>query len=358
MSLHVAVSGWLLGPPSGANRRLLGLLAAMRPLLQAGERVSVLHGRDFTAPWQHPAISWQQVAIPQAPTSARLRAERRILPPLVRELQVTVLDHGFLPAPRIDCRLCLLIHDVRDADGEGRRWRWFGRSVLRSSLRRAAAVVVPSRFTQERVRVHVHHAPPVHVIENVAALPLAPMPAVSGWFLHVGHLEPRKNLELLVNAFADLPDDVRARHPLRLCGADAGMGPRLRLLAERRGMAEQVQLPGAVPDAELPVLYAGAVAVCVPSRYEGSGLCALEGRAALRPVLVSDCGALPEVAGVQVLPVDDRAAWTAAMAAAAAQPVTRPVPTSAGDPWRRSAGALLELWRSLAAGGMAGGRGR
>jgi glycosyltransferase involved in cell wall biosynthesis len=351
MSLHTAVSGWLLGPPSGANRRLLGLLAAMRGRLLTGERVTVLHARGFAVPFEHPSVRWQPVAIPGAPTFRRVRAERRLLPGLLRELEASVLDHGLLPAPKIPCPLCLTIHDVRDADGEGRRWRWLARTVLSSSLARAAAVVVPSGFTKARVLAHAANAPPIHVIANVASLPLA-RAAGRGWFLHVGHLEARKNLGLLVNAFAQLPTALRAQHPLRLAGADAGEGGRLRRLAVQRGIAAQVQFAGPVSDDELPALYAGAVAVCVPSRYEGSGLCALEGLAAGRPVLVSDRGALPEQAGARVLPADDPAPWTAAMAEAAAQPVP-PRPTDVfPDPWQPGAAGLLEVWRSVAAGGL------
>jgi glycosyltransferase involved in cell wall biosynthesis len=349
MSLHVAVSGWLLGPPSGANRRLLGLLRAMRGRLRAGERVTVLHPEDFATPFAHPQVRWQPVAIPGGPTFRRVRAERRLLPGLLRELGAGVLDHGLLPAPAVPCPVCLTIHDVRDADGEGTRWRWLARAVLRSSLARAAAVVVPSRFTRERVLAHVTDPPPVHVIANVASLPLAPA-AGHGWFLHVGHLEARKNLGLLVTAFARLPAALRAQHHLRLAGAEAGDGDRLRRLAAQSGVAAQVQFAGPVSDDELPVLYAGAVAVCVPSRYEGSGLCALEGLAAGRPVLVSDRGALPELAAARRLPADDPAPWTAAMAEAAAQPAP-PRPTAVfPDPWQPGAADLLEVWRSLTGG--------
>ena len=54
MSLHVAVSGWLLGPPSGANRRLLALLRALGPLLAPDERITALHRADFAPPLRLP----------------------------------------------------------------------------------------------------------------------------------------------------------------------------------------------------------------------------------------------------------------------------------------------------------------
>src|SRR5206468_2157664 len=57
------------------------------------------------------------------------------------------------------------------------------------------------------------------------------------------------------------------------------------------------RLTGEVSDAELQSLYAGASALCMPSRYEGFGLPLLEAMALGCPVLCSTAGSLPEVAG-------------------------------------------------------------
>lgn len=353
MSLHVAVSGWLLGPHSGANRRLLALLAELRELLAVGEHVSVLHGVGFHPPWQHPRMLWLPVRIPSGPPWRRVLAERWRLPRLLAELGAQVLDHGLLPAPRVPCRLCLTIHDLRDADGEGGRRPALARLALRRALARADAVVVPSAFTAGRVQAHGMQPRQLRVIANAATLPSAKPPAdAGGYFLHVGHLEARKNLALLVSSFAALPADLRDRQELRLVGADHGAGAELRRLAERLGVGGRVRFVGALSDDHLPTLYAGATAVCVPSRYEGFGLCAAEGIAAGRPVLVSDRGALPEVVGDDgvVLPADDPAAWTAALAAAASHR-RRPSPRRRSDGWRRAAQDLLACWRSLAATG-------
>jgi glycosyltransferase involved in cell wall biosynthesis len=80
----------------------------------------------------------------------------------------------------------------------------------------------------------------------------------------------------------------------------------------------------------------------VPSRYEGFGLCAAEGLAAGRPVLVADAGALPELAGATVLPVDDAAAWAAAIATPPPPPARR----QAADDLAMN---TLQVWRSLRA---------
>jgi glycosyltransferase involved in cell wall biosynthesis len=347
VSLHAVVSGWLLGAPSGANARLLGLLRAIGPLLGEGERVTVLHRRSFAPPPLHERIAWRAVATPAAPTWRRVLAERRVLPPLLRELGATLLDHALLPAPRVPCPVVLTIHDLRNADGFGRRPRWLARAVVRRSLARAHTVIVPSRFTAGRLAAIAAH-PRVEVVPNGTDLQRAASAAGDeGYLLHVGHLEPRKNLDLLLHALALLPPD--ARPELRLAGADAGHGRVLQALAARLGVAARVRVLGAVPDAELPALYAGARAVVVPSRYEGFGLCALEGLALGRPVLVSDAGALPEVTGRDgvVLPVDDARAWAAAIRNASAGPPRAGAPRRAD--WHAPARRVLAVWRTACA---------
>src|SRR5262249_61578853 len=101
MSLHVAVSGWLLGPPSGANTRLLALLRELGPLLGEREQLTVLHGAAFAPPSLHPRIAWHAVAIPPAPTWRRVLKERAMLPRLLQQLGADLLDHGLLPLPRV-----------------------------------------------------------------------------------------------------------------------------------------------------------------------------------------------------------------------------------------------------------------
>lgn len=360
MTLHVAVAGWLLGPPSGANRRLLSLLAHAGDRLGAGERITVLHRPDW-APPPLARIAWRPLAIPAAPTWRRARAERAVLPGALAELGADVYDHGFLPLPRLRVPTCLLLHDLRAADGLGPWPRLLARALLRTACRRAAAIVVPSAWTAARL---AHHAPDaaakVAIVPNgvdapaatAVPPPLRPLPP-HGYLLHVGHLEARKHLDVVIDALALLPPDTRPE--LWLAGHDAGAWAKLARRARRRGVARAVQRLGIVADAELPRLFAHARAVVVPSRYEGFGLPALEGLAHGRPVLASAAGALPEVlgdAGV-LLPVDDAHAWATAIATAgdAADERAHARRTRAAHfAWGASAARLLELWRSVAAG--------
>jgi alpha-1,3-rhamnosyl/mannosyltransferase len=355
MTLHVGVSAWLLDAPSGANERLLQLLAHAAPLLAATERVTVLHGPGFEPPFAHAQVAWRDVAIPAAPTWRRALAERRHLPALVRSLGLTVLDHGLLPAPAVPCPLVLTLHDLRDADGHGRRSPWLARLVVRRACRRAARVIVPSAFTLQRLRACVPGARADVVVNGAPAVPALP-PAPGGPLLHVGHLEPRKNLAVLLRALALLPEAERPQ--LWLAGADAGSGRSLRALASSLGVREHVRFLGVVPADTLRRCYASARAVVVPSVYEGFGLCALDGLAHGRPVLVAAAGALPEVvadAG-RVLPPGDAAAWAQAIADAGAQSgsdggaAAARRERAAAFSWARAAEQLVAIWRSLARG--------
>jgi glycosyltransferase involved in cell wall biosynthesis len=359
VSLHVAVAGWLLGPTSGANRRLLALLRALGPQLAADERVTVLHGPDFTPP-SLPRIDWQPIAIPAGPTLRRVRAERRLLPRALRQLGANVLDHGFLPLPPAPIPVCLLVHDLRAVDGLTRWPRWLARATLRSALAGAAAVVAPSRWTASRLRALAPSAAAPVVVANAvdapddgrdgdATLTAAADQPPTGFVLHVGHVEPRKNLGVVVAALAGLPPTQRPE--FWLAGRDAGA-----LAALQRAAAGTVALRalGVVDDDRLAALYRGARAVVLPSRHEGFGLPALEALAHGRPVLASACGALPEVVGAAgvLLPADDVGSWRRALANlppddAAARATRRAHATTVT--WDASAAALLATWRRIAA---------
>lgn len=317
MTMHVAVAGWLLGAPSGANRRLLALLRELGPRLRPDERVTVLHRPDF-APPSLPGIHWCAVPIPAAPTWRRVLAERRHLPGVLRELGATLLDHGFLPLPNVPVPVCLLVHDVRGLHGLSRWPRWTTTRALRRAGAGAASIVVPSEWTRTQLLPFVADPQRLVVVPNGVDLPTSPADATlpvplphAGYLLHAGHVEARKNLGVVVQALACLPADERPE--LWLAGADAGALAGL----QRRARAESVAVRafGVVTEDVLASLYERALAVVLPSHHEGFGLPALEALAHGAPLLVSDAGALPEVVGdaAMVLPADDVEAWARAL---------------------------------------------
>jgi glycosyltransferase involved in cell wall biosynthesis len=113
------------------------------------------------------------------------------------------------------------------------------------------------------------------------------------FLLHVGTIEPRKNLERLMAAFAQ----VRARQPdagLVLAGKPGWLAdPILQTAHETPG----VLLTGPVADADLPAMYTLATGLIYPTLYEGFGFPPLEALACGTPAAASSASSLPELAG-------------------------------------------------------------
>jgi len=117
------------------------------------------------------------------------------------------------------------------------------------------------------------------------------------YLLAVGTLEPRKNLQVALQAFMQLPQAMRKHYPLVLVGMtgwhtsalEAQMAPMIR--------AGEVRQLGYLSRENLATVIAGATTLIYPSIYEGFGLPPLESMACGVPVITSDVSSLPEVVG-------------------------------------------------------------
>jgi len=358
MTVRYAVAAWLLAsPPSGANTRLRAILQALPDLLAADERLLVLHAGTPPLP-PHPRRDDIALRVPARPTWRRVLAERAGLPAALEELRADLLHLESLPVPRrLPCPVVLTVHDLRDLGPFSRRPRPLFRYVLRQSAARAAALVAPSAFTATELAAVLGGTEVMVVPGTVDAdwLRGATGPsAFPGAFLHVGHLEPRKDLGMLLAAYAHANAQASDLPPLVLVGRDGGSLAHLQADVRRLAIGERVHFLGPVDDATLRGLYRQARAVLVPSRCEGFGLPALEALAAGRPVAVSDAGALPEVVGDvgRVVAAGDVAAWSRCLLAlahgteddaAATRRRARAERYSAAP----AAAALLALWRRV-----------
>lgn len=189
---------------------------------------------------------------------------------------------------------------------------------LKTTLVRADALITDSEYTRRELADYFSWP-----IERIHTVPLASSAEfhprseevlrnalsrhgleVGGYSLFVGTIEPRKNIETLLDAYSRLPLELRKRWPLVLTGyhgwRNEAIHQRLES-AKREGWANYL---GFVPSEDLPLLFAGARLFTFPSLYEGFGLPVLEAMSSGVPVVCSNSSSLPEVAGEAALMCD------------------------------------------------------
>jgi glycosyltransferase involved in cell wall biosynthesis len=120
------------------------------------------------------------------------------------------------------------------------------------------------------------------------------------FILSVGTIQPRKNYQRLIQAFATLDPALS----LVIVGGKGWHYADVFAEVTRQGLEERVHFLGFAADADLPALYSAASLFVYPSLYEGFGLPVLEAMACGTPVVASNQSALPEVVGEAGLLVD------------------------------------------------------
>ena len=170
----------------------------------------------------------------------------------------------------------------------------------------------PSRVTRtyNGIRSSLAPLPPAEVAAILRRLDMPPR-----YLLHVGTIEPRKNIMTLLRAYCSLPEQLRSRWPLLLVGGwgwNAGdIADFLESGARQRGVLYRHY----VPECYLSALYNGARALVFPSLYEGFGLPPVEMLACGGAVLASTAGAVAETVGRQAHLIEpmDGDGWRRAM---------------------------------------------
>jgi glycosyltransferase involved in cell wall biosynthesis len=125
------------------------------------------------------------------------------------------------------------------------------------------------------------------------------------YVLFVGTLQPRKNIEKLIEAFSQ----VVQKHPhlsLVIVGKHGWLYEDILKAPQKFGVAEKVKFVSFVPDHDLAAFYTHAICYVLPSLYEGFGLPVLEAMAYNCPVITSNVSSLPEAGGDAALYIDPK----------------------------------------------------
>jgi glycosyltransferase involved in cell wall biosynthesis len=282
--------------PAGRGRYVRELLRAMSAL--DGDHELILYGRE---PWPLAGSRWRLIRSPDPVWPLHVAHTAG------GTCDVMLATGSYLLCASAPLPTAATVFDLVAFDPELRppHGALAERLTLPLAVRRAASLLCISeatraellaRFPAARERAHVI---PLGVDREFAEAgsqkdPNASEPA-RPYVLSVGTLEPRKNLVRLVDAYARLPESLRDRFELVLVGGRGWATSEIDAALERH--AAHVRVLGAVTDAELRALYAGASVFAYPSLAEGFGLPVLEAMAAGAPVLTSNRSSLVEVAG-------------------------------------------------------------
>ncbi len=118
------------------------------------------------------------------------------------------------------------------------------------------------------------------------------------YFLYVGGIDARKNVPILLDAYARIVENLDDVELVIAGKIDKQREyPALLKRIAALGLSNRIFLPGFIDDADLPAVYSGAEVTVFPSLYEGFGLPALESLACGTPLVTSRRSAIPEVAG-------------------------------------------------------------
>jgi alpha-1,3-rhamnosyl/mannosyltransferase len=286
-----------------------------------------------------------------APRDGVFHATKLLYPP--RQLHLTATLHD------LTCWLLPELHQAANVAAEKR----FAERIWKQA---AGLIAVSESTRRDAVKILNLNPEAIQVIYPGVAQPFFEATAEAGasarlqyalrrpYALYVGTVEPRKNLDRLLDAWQTLPASVREQFDLVVAGPAGwqSAGTLVRLRAPAPG----VRYLAYVPEPDLPGITAGATVFVYPSLYEGFGFPVAQAMAAGVPVITSNVSSLPEVTGGAATLIDPRspAELRAALDRLLTSPATRVQLAAAGRiqaqrfRWDLCARQSVEFFRKLA----------
>jgi glycosyltransferase involved in cell wall biosynthesis len=301
----------------GVGRYVDGLLGALGKVTGSAVDLVVVAQRTDVERYARLLNGAQVLSAPAALAHrpARLAWEQTGLPMLAQQFNAQVLHSPFYTCPlRAGCPVTVTVHDATfftEPEHYDKSRRTFFRSAIKTSLRRASRVIVPSKATRDelirlldadptRIDVAYHgvdhaafHAPGEEEKARVRArLGLGD----TSYVAFLGAKEPRKNVPNLIRGWVLAVRDRPDPPALVIAGGQGHDDEIDRAVVDVPGHLRLLR-PGYLRYADLPGFLGGALVAAYPSYGEGFGLPILEAMACAAPVLTTPRLSLPEVGG-------------------------------------------------------------
>jgi glycosyltransferase involved in cell wall biosynthesis len=199
---------------------------------------------------------------------------------------------------------------------------WYWKNIQKITLEKADCIIAISQATARdiqrfykipsgKIRVIYPSINPAYkpIDEEHIRLARSKYKLPENYILHVGRIDRKKNLSLLVDAFARVKVHQRLDGNLKLVlvgevyykSQDESIQPTI----DRLGLRDDVIFTGNIPDEDLPAVYSGARIFISPSLHEGFGLVAVEAISCGTPVIAHNSGGVEEALGSAALLLDE-----------------------------------------------------
>lgn len=237
------------------------------------------------------------------------------------QAQVTHFFNYIVP-PHVAGKKIVTVHDMvykTFPETVRGRTRYMLDTGLKKSMKRADRIVTDSEFSrQEIIRYFPQFADKIrvvycgvdqnrfHPVENAAQIAAVreKFSLDREYFLYLGTVEPRKNLERLIDAYDRFAKGKSQAPYLVLAGGKGWLDDGIYRKVQELHLEKTVLFTEYVPDEDICPLMCGALAFVFPSIYEGFGMPPLEAMACGVPVLTTHAASLPEVVGEDAVVVD------------------------------------------------------
>lgn len=319
--MRIAIDASTISTQGGPRTYVLGLLEALVRIDQVNEYVVFYNDSAHIGRFTRA----REIVLPGKSPLARLWREHVLLPFACVKEKIDLLHCPKSAIPFFSpCPVVVTLHDlipIKHPETEKFAARAYWRLQIPIAAKRSTFIITDSEHARQEIIADFNVEPARIRVTMLGFNPamLEPRDSVQGmairnryglpdtYILYVGTIQPRKNIDSLIEAYACLRQDNNEAPRLVIVGRKGWLYDRLFERISELGLSDEVIFTGFVPDEDLPFIYDGALVFAYLSLFEGFGLPPLEAMACGVPVVVSNTTSLPEVfgdAGYSVMPTD------------------------------------------------------